>query len=265
MGLATWLGMRGTPGRTRIVGGALLLGACSAEAAVAGPPVATVTVREPAVPEAVAPRSPVTAPAPSPPTPPSATPAAPAIAAPVEPPTDGCVASLAELPDGGALADDDRRRERGTLIVVRKAQRRLLVFVDGDATHCFPVALGFAPVGHKQVQGDGKTPEGFYRTSDKPWSSFDHAIAIHYPNADDARAAASDGRISAKTRDRIVADLRDGRVPPQSTKLGGAVLIHGGGTSFDWTLGCIALADSDLLTLRSVLPRGMRTDLLVLP
>ena len=35
--------------------------------------------------------------------------------------------------------------------------------------------LGFSPTGHKEVQGDGKTPEGWYRASDKPWSTFDHA------------------------------------------------------------------------------------------
>jgi hypothetical protein len=252
--------MREVPRRSRRCCGAacaLLLGACTAEAAITGP-VATVAVREPEVPQAPAPVA--------------ATPVAPVVPkvpdpAPMpEPARDtGCVPSLDALPDGGALPGDDRRREHGTLVVVRKAQRRLLVFVDGGATHCFPIALGFAPIGHKQVQGDGKTPEGFYRTSDKPWSSFEHAIAIHYPNRDDARAAAADGRISTKTRDRILADVREGRIPPQSTKLGGAVLIHGGGTSFDWTLGCIALLDADLLTLRSALPRGMRTDLLVLP
>jgi hypothetical protein len=238
-------------------GYALLLAACTAEAAITGP-VATVALAEPAAPEAVAPPAPpVAAP------PPVVAPApAPAVEATDD---DGCVGSFEALPDDGALPEDDRRRTKGTVVVVRKAKRRLLVFADGAATHCFPIALGFAPVGHKQVQGDGKTPEGIYRTSDKPWSSFEHAIAIHYPNGDDARAAAADGRISTKTRDRILGDLREGRVPPQSTKLGGAVLIHGGGATFDWTLGCIALADSDLLTLRSALPRGMRTDLVVLP
>ncbi len=178
----------------------------------------------------------------------------------------GCVPSLEEmLPDGGMLAADGRRRREGSVMVVRKAARRLMLFEDGVRTLCMRVGLGFAPAGHKQAEGDGRTPEGWYRTSDKPWSSFDHAIAVHYPNDEDARAAAADGRIGAKTRDRIVADVRAGRTPPQSTKLGGAVLIHGGGSVVDWTLGCIALEDAELLTLRERLPQGMRTDLLVLP
>src|SRR5205085_12471896 len=126
----------------------------------------------------------------------------------------------------------------------------------GVRTHCYRVALGFAPEGHKQVQGDGKTPEGWYRISDKPWSTFDNAIAIHYPNAIDARAAAADGRIGARTRDKILTALDDDKVPPQSTALGGAILIHGGGSSSDWTLGCVALDDADLLELRATLPRA---------
>lgn len=176
-----------------------------------------------------------------------------------------CVASVDELPKSTHVDAADRRLSKGSVLVVDKAARRLMLFDEGRLDLCFKVGLGFAPSGHKEVQGDGRTPEGWYRTSDKPWSSFDNAIAIHYPNELDARAAAADGRIGNKTRDRIVTDLRSNRVPPQSTKLGGAVLIHGGGASSDWTLGCVALDDTDLLSLRAALPRGMRTDLLVLP
>jgi hypothetical protein len=184
---------------------------------------------------------------------------------PVETELDGCPANVTELPEVAWLDRDDRRLARDQLVVVSKAARRLVVFDDGARTHCWKIALGFAPVGHKEVQGDGKTPEGWYRTSDKPWSSFDNAIAIHYPNAADASAAKKDRRISRATHDKIVAAIDDGKVPPQSTALGGAILIHGGGTTFDWTLGCVALDDRDLLALREILPRGMRTDLLVIP
>lgn len=227
---------------------------CTAEAATVLAPPAPVGVAEPAPP-------PPSKAAPEPSAPPAAEPVAAPEAAPAD---EGCIAVLEELP-GVELLPNENLRTKGSVVAVRKAARRLIVFDDGRATHCFKVALGFAPRGHKQIQGDGKTPEGFYRTTDKPWSSFDNAIAIHYPNEADARAAASDGRISAKTRDRITTEVRAGRVPPQSTKLGGAVLIHGGGSSYDWTLGCVALEDADLVTLRGALPRGMRTNLLILP
>ena len=176
-----------------------------------------------------------------------------------------CAATITELPQSTALDVEDRRLARGSAIVVSKSTRRLMLYDRGKLSLCFRVGLGFSPTGHKAVEGDGKTPEGWYRTSDKPWSTFENAIAIHYPNEVDARAAMTDGRIGRKTRDKIVAAAKAGGVPPQYTELGGAVLIHGGGGTTDWTLGCIALDDTDLVALRSALGRGMRADLLVLP
>ncbi|HET6583739.1 MAG TPA: L,D-transpeptidase [Nannocystaceae bacterium] len=209
----------------------------------------------------------IATPAASAPTPASAAvaPARPTTAAEASSAVDDCVASVTALPDIAWLDRDDRRLQRDALVVVVKSTRRLAVFRDGARTHCYRVGLGFAPEGHKEVQGDGKTPEGWYRTSDKPWSTFDNAIAIHYPNAADARAGKAAGHIGRSTLDKIVRAIEDGKVPPQSTALGGAILIHGGGSAWDWTLGCVALDDPDLLELRAALPRGMRTDVLVLP
>ena len=140
-----------------------------------------------------------------------------------------------------------------------------MLYADGQLRMCRRVGLGFSPQGHKQVEGDGKTPEGWYRTSDKPWSSFDNAIAVHYPNAVDARRAVADGRIGKKTRDTIVRASKQRRVPPQRTAMGGAILIHGGGSGTDWTAGCVALDDADLSELRAHMPAGKRANLLVLP
>jgi len=43
-------------------------------------------------------------------------------------------------------------------------------------------------------------------------------------------------------------------MPPQSTPLGGSIRIHGGGAGEDWTLGCIAMNDTDIKDLYSHLP-----------
>jgi L,D-transpeptidase catalytic domain len=182
-----------------------------------------------------------------------------------EAPPAGCIANVEDLPDAQFLRRDDARLLNSGLVVVSKGARRLMLFDAGRSVACYRVGLGFAPEGHKLEQGDGRTPEGWYRTSDKPWSSFEHAIAIHYPSADDARDAARDGRVGKRTRDAIISATGAGKVPPQATALGGAVLIHGGGSGFDWTLGCVALDDAELVALRERLPKGMRTDLLILP
>ena len=127
------------------------------------------------------------------------------------------------------------------------------------------MGLGFDPRGHKQREGDGRTPEGWYRTSDKPWSDFAGAIAVHYPNEHDAATALADGRLDAPQHEVVRDALARDRVPPQQTALGGEILIHGGGSREDWTLGCMALEDEDLGRLRTALPVDQRVWLLVLP
>lgn len=185
---------------------------------------------------------------------------------------DGCVASVDKLPASGLYSRHDRRLRAATLVVVLKGKRRLMLFSKGKAKKtaagrsCWHIGLGSdGPTGAKLREGDMKTPEGWYRTSDKPWSRFYHAIAIHYPNAADAKRGLRARRITRRTYRRILHALHRGRKPPQHTALGGEVLIHGGGGSSDWTLGCVALDNTHLDDLRAALPAGKRFDVLLLP
>jgi len=52
-------------------------------------------------------------------------------------------------------------------------------------------------------------------------------------------------------------------MPPQNTKLGGEIYIHGGGAGTDWTQGCVALADDDIKELFDSIPVG--TTVRILP
>ncbi len=117
-------------------------------------------------------------------------------------------------------------------VVVKKAERRLYLIKGDKAFRSYQIALGFKPEGHKQRQGDGRTPEGRYlldwRTSH---SRFWKALHISYPSyADRVRAS------------------RSGKDP------GGMIMIHGQPTTGDrklqqiisdedWTQGCIAVSD----------------------
>lgn len=190
------------------------------------------------------------------------------------PDTGGCPATLAALPASPFLQDS--RLQGDKVIVVFKEDRRLGLYSggalerNGEAPACWKVALGVtnfgtSPEGPKVRQGDRKTPEGWYRTSDKPSSQFYAAIAVHYPNAQDADRGVRDGIITKSQRDSIVAALERGEKPNQNTALGGEILIHGGGSFTDWTLGCVALDDADIDALRALLPKGMRTNVLILP
>lgn len=177
----------------------------------------------------------------------------------------GCPSSVAELPASALYARSDPRLEDPILLVAHKSARRLMLFAHGRARGCWAMGLGFDPRGHKEYEGDGRTPEGWYRTSDKPWSDFAGAIAVHYPNRDDAMTAWHEGRLPEPLLDEVLASLDGDLVPPQQTPMGGEILIHGGGAERDWTLGCMALADEDLARLRAMMPSDQRASLLVLP
>lgn len=149
-------------------------------------------------------------------------------------------------PDGAA--------PRGRTFMVAKAERLLGVYENGALTKrtltsgesvpaCFPVALGQGGVpGPKRQQGDLKTPEGRYRlTHRNPKSSYYKSLGVSYPNADDVRASLALAVISQTTADTALATIAKGSVPSQNTRMGGEIFIHGMGSSYDWTLGCVAV------------------------
>ena len=148
-------------------------------------------------------------------------------------------------------------------IVVNKGARALALY---DGTHLvktYRVALGSQPTGPKQLEGDGATPEGeYYVTHANPQSKFHLSLGLSYPNAADAARGVSRGSIT-KTEARAIAEAIDKRErPPQHTKLGGDIFIHGGGTSTDWTAGCVALENSDIEELFARVPIGARVSVL---
>lgn len=134
-------------------------------------------------------------------------------------------------------------------IVIEKAARRMTLYEDGRAVKTYRIALGFAPVGDKKRQGDGKTPEGRYRISLKnPNSQFHLSLKISYPDAEDRAAARRRG------------------VDP-----GGDIFIHGtpgreapyaeDAAIRDWTLGCIAVANSEIEEVWRLVPVGARVEI----
>ncbi|HJT81489.1 MAG TPA: L,D-transpeptidase family protein [Chthoniobacterales bacterium] len=129
-------------------------------------------------------------------------------------------------------------------MVVEKSARKLSVFRDGKLWKTYAVALGGNPIGHKQEEGDMKTPEGVYTIDYRnPQSDFHLALHVSYPSAEDTARAAERG-VSA----------------------GGDIMIHGlpnGQGSMadayrnrDWTLGCIAVTDEEIEELWRITPDG---------
>ena len=80
------------------------------------------------------------------------------------------------------------------LVLVEKSKSRLYLMQEGEAFASFHVAFGSNPKGHKQEQGDGRTPEGRYTLDYKnAGSSYYKSIHISYPNAEDRKEARKRG------------------------------------------------------------------------
>jgi murein L,D-transpeptidase YafK len=131
-----------------------------------------------------------------------------------------------------------------TRVVVMKSDRRMYLMHNDAVLRAFEIELGFAPVGDKQVEGDGKTPEGRYFIDRRnPNSSFHLSLGISYPNeADIAEAAAL------------------GQSP------GGDIFIHGETTgprrgTENWTAGCIAVTDREMEDIYAMVTKGTAIDI----
>lgn len=102
--------------------------------------------------------------------------------------------------------------EQADLVRVSKSDEMLYLLKNGQVIAEYSVKFGGNPIGHKQEEGDEKTPEGRYMLDEKKWdSAFYKAIHISYPDDNDRRAAAQRG------------------VNP-----GGAIMIHGQRNGFGW-------------------------------
>ena len=132
------------------------------------------------------------------------------------------------------------------LVKVDKSENKMYLYNGDTIVKEYNVAFGENPKGHKQQEGDEKTPEGIY-TLDyiKEDSSFYRAMHISYPNAKDKEHAKKLG------------------VSP-----GGFIMVHGQKNGFgwlayltqrfNWTNGCIALTNSEMDEFLSLVKVGTK-------
>ena len=119
-------------------------------------------------------------------------------------------------------------------IIVKKSDRQLLAYAKHKLIKTYKISLGDSPVGHKEFEGDEKTPEGFYVINAKdPNSGYHKNLGVSYPNK----------------RDIAKAKLL-------SKDPGGDIKLHGIRNHlgfigkfqrfFDWTNGCMALTNNEV-------------------
>ncbi|MEC9247593.1 MAG: L,D-transpeptidase family protein [Pseudomonadota bacterium] len=156
------------------------------------------------------------------------------------------------------------------LIRVDKSDNILVVENNrGNIVKKYTVAVGRGGKGDKKLMGDKKTPVGSYLvTGFNEKSKFDFFIRLNYPNIKDAYYGYINRTISKEQFTRIVSAVRASEPPPQNTKLGGAIGIHGIGRetsrkllihrNIDWTEGCVALRNYEVKELKRFVSVGTK-------
>ncbi len=126
------------------------------------------------------------------------------------------------------------------------------------------IAIGKRGAGFKKRMGDEVTPLGDYKIG---WidrrSAFQVFMGITYPSSENAEKALQEGLIGVNHYQAIVNAEQHDRVPPQNTPLGGRIGIHGLGRadvdihkSMNWTRGCIALTNPQIMRLSRWVSEG---------
>jgi murein L,D-transpeptidase YafK len=129
-------------------------------------------------------------------------------------------------------------------LIVEKSKREMHALCNGTVVKTYSIALGSAPEGHKEYEGDMKTPEGIYTIDSKnPKSAYYLNLGISYPNATDRTHAASIGK--SPGGDIKIHGLKNGM-----GYIGKAHLLS------DWTHGCIALTNEEMEELFKAVPLG---------
>jgi len=135
-------------------------------------------------------------------------------------------------------------------LVVYKAERKLYLYRGSQLLRAYSVRLGLRPEGAKEFEGDFRTPEGHYQLARRnPQSDYFLSIQVDYPNREDMLRA---------KRNRL--------------KPGGAIMIHGLPNSprkpldyyqrVDWTDGCIAVSNADMVEIWLMTRPGLPIDIL---
>ncbi len=149
---------------------------------------------------------------------------------------------LAGYAGAPVLAPAEVQRQEADFVLVDKSDRTLTLFSDGQPFRTYSgLQFGAAPQGHKQFEGDEKTPEGRYFIDTRnPASAYHLSLRVSYPNDDDLAFAQGQGRSA-----------------------GGDIFLHGqpnalpfGRMPGDWTDGCIAFSNKEIEELWEAIADG---------
>lgn len=158
-------------------------------------------------------------------------------------------------------------------IVVDKQSFDLYYFEAGALVKRVKAGWGQNPDGHKQEQGDNRTPEGEYYITKKVKGPFSGGgseylgaayMELNYPNIIDAKKGFDAKKITQAQYYSIIEANKNKTVVPKTTKLGGAVGLHGWISDFEesgnllMTYGCVCMLNRHMEWFYNQCPIGTR-------
>lgn len=164
-----------------------------------------------------------------------------------------CVAAAAQgdsLPMTEPVALKSETLPAVDRVLVKKSERRMYLMHGGNVVREYRVSLGLSPTGQKEREGDFRTPEGSYHLDVRNTrSDYFLSIKVSYPNQTDVKRAHARHWVT-----------------------GGSIMIHGLPNlmkhdpdyylSHDWTDGCIAVSNSDMVEIWMLVPDDVPIDII---
>jgi murein L,D-transpeptidase YafK len=181
----------------------------------------------------------------------------------------------ATVPKADVFADRLAATPGQLRLIIWKSQYTVTLYKGETPVRTYRAVFGRGfQDGDKRVQGDRRTPEGeFYICTMNHSKRFYKFLGLSYPDLKHAEYGLKSGMISQSEYRMIKKAVEERQQPPWDTRLGGAVGIHGrvlegsaASRSFvgmNWTDGCIALDNTDVDELFSVVSLG--TPVTILP
>ena len=196
---------------------------------------------------------------------------------------------LQQIVEEARLTLDPDQRILDPRVEIEKSTYQLRLFSGDSLLKTYRVQLGKYARGTKTRRYDGRTPVGSYRIcAHNKWSRYYLSLQLDYPNEADIARALKEKRIKQGQAESLRAARAAGKCPGGRTRLGGEVFIHGqlprvtrevlhskrkappsrpdlqpGDLDpgrmkdfYNWTLGCIGMANPDIRELFRFLPDG---------
>ncbi len=152
-------------------------------------------------------------------------------------------------------------------VLVSKSEHQLTVFYNNEVIKSFRVGISKHGVGPRRIWADELTPEGSFLIASMQYESrfgprqmlldtTTQSLKDYYVQYGDAgRLRIASWEFQHKSLDTIW-EVYDFNQEDLEFPIWNDILIHGGGSNSDWTWGCIALDDQDIIELYDILKQS---------